>query len=283
MLKRLLCAKCDIEFTLEKEYIVSKRNENPKVKFYCSKECEPGKIITLTCQVCQKLFDRMSSKLSANNFCSHSCSAKVSNSMRKLDKNRVKQYFCDICKTITDIPINAKSVCKNRKCLAYIPYRKEIRNILTRKRNCALCGNEFTSKQAKLCDLCRTIRRKEVGNKSVLSQNRRSKNEIYFAELCQKHFKDVKCNEPIFNGWDADVIIDDLKIAVLWNGNWHYQQIQKNISLKQIQSRDKIKIHQIENCGYIPYVIEDRGKYNPKFVEEQFEIFKISVCNLCPP
>ena len=96
---------------------------------------------------------------------------------------------------------------------------------------------------------------------------------MYFAELCQKHFKDVKCNEPVFNGWDADVIIEDLKVAVLWNGNWHYQQIQKNISLKQIQARDKIKTHQIINCGYLPYVIEDRGKYNTKFVEEQFQKF----------
>ena len=31
----------------------------------------------------------------------------------------------------------------------------------------------------------------------------------------------------IFNGWDADIILTDLKIAILWNGKWHYEKLTK--------------------------------------------------------
>lgn len=96
--------------------------------------------------------------------------------------------------------------------------------------------------------------------------------------MCKEIFNDVTTNEPIFNGWDSDVIIHDLKVAVLWNGKWHYEKITKEHSVKQVQNRDYIKIKEIENKGYLPYIIKDMGKYNKKFVEKQFASFlKINI------
>ena len=106
----------------------------------------------------------------------------------------------------------------------------------------------------------------------IQGDNKRSKNEIYFSELCCNTFDNVDLNEPIFNGWNADVIIHELKIAVLWNGRWHYSEIVKG-KLQQIQKRDEIKLKEIKKSGFTPYIIKDMGKYNRKFVEEQFEIF----------
>jgi hypothetical protein len=63
------------------------------------------------------------------------------------------------------------------------------------------------------------------------------------------------------------------KIAILWNGQWHYKQISKTQSLKQVEARDKIKLSIIEKYNYIPYIIKDMGKYNKKFVDQEFEIF----------
>lgn len=112
------------------------------------------------------------------------------------------------------------------------------------------------------------------GRKSAYVQKntRRSKNEIYFAELCKENFYILE-NEPMFNGWDSDIILPDLKIAVLWNGVWHYKKITEKHSVKQVQNRDKIKIMEIISAGYEPYIIKDMGKQNKKFVEEQFQIF----------
>lgn len=102
---------------------------------------------------------------------------------------------------------------------------------------------------------------------------RRSKNEIEFYKLCEEYFNNVKHNECVFNGWDADVIIEDIKFAILWNGPWHYKQITKSHSVKQTQNRDKIKIKEIENCGWTPYIIKDMGKANKNFVKEKFDEF----------
>ena len=72
---------------------------------------------------------------------------------------------------------------------------------------------------------------------------------------------------------DADIIIHDIKYAVLWNGAWHYKKITQKHSVAQVQNRDKIKISEIIKFGYTPYTIKDMGKYNTEFVEEQFKEF----------
>ena len=108
----------------------------------------------------------------------------------------------------------------------------------------------------------------------IQGDKRRSKNEIEFCKLCEEYFDNVKHNECIFNGWDADVIIEDIKFAVLWNGPWHYKQITKSHSaVKQIQNRDKIKIKEIKESGWTPYIIKDMGKANKDFVKEKFDEF----------
>ena len=114
----------------------------------------------------------------------------------------------------------------------------------------------------------------QAGKHSCLAQkeSRRSKNEKLFCEMCETYFKDVKHNEPIFNGWDADVIIEDIKTAVLWNGKWHYKSIAGH-ALGQVQNRDKIKLKEIEKCGYRTYIIQDMGKENSIFVQKEFDKF----------
>ena len=153
-----------------------------------------------------------------------------------------------------------------------------------RTKQCEWCEEKFiintSTKNNKYCSLpCRQESWKMNGSingrKSALIQGdtRRSKNEKLFADMCENYFENVLTNEPIFNGWDADVIIEDIKVDVMWNGVWHYKKITEKHSVKQVQNRDKIKIKEIKKSGYIPYVIKDMGSYNPDFVKEQFNIF----------
>jgi hypothetical protein len=152
---------------------------------------------------------------------------------------------------------------------------------------CEYCGNSFKKKKQKqrFCgNSCSTKFRMPLrgysskgGLASVLSQNRRSKNEIYFHDLCKNYFENVLANKPVFNGWDADIIIEDCKIAVLWNGVWHYKKISEKHSVLQVQNRDNLKIKEIIFCGYEPYVIKDLGKYNPEFVMNEFEKLKTHI------
>ena len=103
--------------------------------------------------------------------------------------------------------------------------------------------------------------------------NRRSKNEKLFCELCEQHFTNVENNKPIFNGWDADIIVHDNKTAVLWNGKWHYEKLTEKHSVSQVQNRDRIKMTEITKFGYTPYVIKDMGKFDEEFVKSEFQKF----------
>lgn len=159
-------------------------------------------------------------------------------------------------------------------------------------RSCKLaeCENQFEVTLASdkyFC--CRNCARKnnfrlgasKAGLASAQAQSkfRRSKNETLFAEYCKEQFLDVKENAALFNGWDADVVIEDFKIAVLWNGKWHYEKITKKHSVEQVQNRDRIKCFEILRAGYVPFVVKDMGKHNEEFVKHQFNLL-LSVCQM---
>ena len=64
-----------------------------------------------------------------------------------------------------------------------------------------------------------------------------------FADLCIKHFGEgkVETNYSIFDGYDADVVIPSLKIAIEWNGKWHYEKLKGKHDLNSVKNRDKLK------------------------------------------
>ena len=242
-------------------------------------------------------------------FCSISCQNKLQGAERADKKyGEIKEFIvkCSKCKKEIVVkereflfPKKEKYYCDN-KCANSRNHSEETKEKISKslyKKNksefkkieitCKNCGKnlevKFWKRHQLFCSRhCVMIWRnlneniaQKGGLASVVSQskNKRSKNEIYFAELCKQNFNKVLTNEPMFNGWDADVIIEDVKIAVLWNGKWHYKKIKKEHSVEQVQNRDKIKIKEIEERGYKVYVIKDMGKYKKEFVEEEFNKF----------
>lgn len=213
-----------------------------------------------TCEKCGKV---MTEKFGSGRFCSQSCAKsriitdeikfKISETYHK-NNHQDLSYFIKLRQDEAIFKYNLSP----KKCVVcnnIIPYEK-------RKRT--TCSSECLNKL-----------RSDMGIKSSFSQQRRSKNEIFFCKLCQEYFGADKVlhNEPIFNGWDADVILPEIKVAILWNGPWHYKQISHHQSLLQVQNRDKIKLKEISDCNYIPYIIKDLGKNNENFVLNQFNIF----------
>lgn len=194
-------------------------------------------------------------------YCSRSCAnarkhskktkQKISNKLKKINLKRKRT--CKVCKLEYSYikGSSTKSFC-SQKCYNYYKLHR--------------C--EFLSEE--------TIQKYRECGRRVAQQfknNKRSKNEIAFCELCKTKFENVLNNEPMFNGWDADIILPELKIAILWNGKWHYEKITKKHSLEQVQNRDKIKVAEIIKYGYYPYIIKDLGKFSIKKVNEQFEKF----------
>jgi hypothetical protein len=217
-----------------------------------------AKVVEINCEHCQKVFKP---RLSRTRFCSLSCSHSQLRSneyrenMSKI-KTVLKSIICPMCNKEFQ-PSHSNTKMCSKKC--YDDYQRT---------------DEIREKAV--------LNGQKAGLKSAQSQQRRSKNEVCFAEMCEGYFgkDDVVCNEAMFDGWDADVIILSRKMAVLWNGPWHYQQIMKTQSLKQVQARDAIKWNVIEKYGYTPFVIKDTGKHNPKFVKQEFECFLFSLISL---
>jgi hypothetical protein len=117
----------------------------------------------------------------------------------------------------------------------------------------------------------------KAGRKSAAVTVRRSKDEIKLFELCSDIVL-ADHNKVLVNGWDADIVIDKYKIAIMWNGPWHYKEMKhKNHSLVQVQNRDRIKIKQITECGYTVFVFEDR-EYTP---ETAFRVIQKFIAGEC--
>ena len=283
----LKCEHCGKEFKTAKKLITYEINHKRGSCKYCSNEClynSKNTSIEVYCLNCGKkftlsksLYDRSENK---HFFCCHSCSA-IYNNKNRIFSEKTKEKISDSIKEWHRLNPKRKK--------ETTPKKQRVR----KERICVVCGKHYYYKKglntektcSKECKEYRTKHHKEFlsaesieamsksGRKSITMQGdlRRSKNEIYFCELCKKHFKNVLHNEQKFNGWDADIIIEDIKVAVLWNGKWHYEKITEKHSVEQVQNRDKIKIEEIKKLGYIPYIIKDMGKYNPNFVENEFQ------------
>jgi hypothetical protein len=137
-------------------------------------------------------------------------------------------------------------------------YLSQNKSCLLHYNICEICGKISLDKSSnKKCSKCRQIEGcRKGGIKSAKTQKRRSKKEIKLFQLLSQKYECLS-NENIFNGWDADIIIPSLKIAILWNGPWHYQSMFGNHSLKQVQNRDDIKMNEIIKNKYNFIVICD--------------------------
>lgn len=143
--------------------------------------------------------------------------------------------------------------------------RKKYKPAYSKISFCKICQTVIRYKHRSACsEECRSKLFSLQGRTSAAKTVRRSKDEIKLFELCDRHFENVSHNEPIFNGWDADILIYDTKQAILWNGPWHYQEMPlNNHSLKQVQNRDHIKQKEIIEAGWEPIIFEDRD-YTPQ-------------------
>ena len=206
------------------------------------------------CEACGKI---MTEKYGSGRFCCKSCAN------RRVVTDQIKQRMSDSVKVLS-------------KAAGELRHKNSVDLYDQNPNKCVICGCilDYDSRNHKVCDNpnCKHECLSRNGRKSVYIQgdSRRSKSEVYFYELCKNYFKDVEHNIPIFDGWDADIIIHDIKYAILWNGIWHYKKIKNNQSLEQIQNRDSIKIAKIIEYGYTPYIIKQSGTFNENFIEEKF-------------
>ena len=188
-------------------------------------------------------------------FCTIECARKYSSNYNRLERNL---KISGALKGRGNPDVNIE--CKECKSAFKISWSKRDQIFCSRS-----CSSKFNNKQSDYS------RRGGLG--SSVSQGRRSKNEILFFELCDENFENVTANEQFFDGWDCDIIIHSIKIAISWNGIWHYKKISESHKLEQVKNRDLIKNGKILEHGYIHYIIKDMGSHNQEFVKSEFVKF----------
>ena len=214
------------------------------------------------------------------------------------NKRYVKKFCCRSCANGKGIPHSIRNKNKRNKYHKKIPIKgrisKKIYYFIKNNVNDTWILNVKNIKIKNKLKSSPTNRQKYIisqetreklsraGRKSAAKQFalKRSKCEIEFCQLCENYFSNVEHNKPIFNGWDADILLPELKIAIQWNGPWHYKQIskKKSASLLSIQNRDRIKKREIENAGWSLYIIKDQDSHKNKqkrlnFVKNHFDRF----------
>lgn len=196
-------------------------------------------------------------------FCTRSCNISFQNKHRntsfRLDLKHAKCVKCHQELYIKKQQSPNKAKCQQCK-LTFI------KRYVSKTKTCSDCQQLFTTKNGKFCLQCLKIRRMDAGRKSAALQalTRRSWSEIELGKLCQVRFSHVSFNDPIFPNdpptkthWDADILIHEYRVAILWNGPWHYRKLRFKHNVEQVQQRDQIKINRIIAAGWHPLIIKD--------------------------
>lgn len=262
---KAICPKCGKEFDL---HILEKQYLSANYRKFCSASCANGH------KHSEETKQKISEGVNVYNILNKRikiANIKSLNIKEQNDKNKQHNEYLCVCKS-------CGKEFKSNMILKFCSKECKDKGL---KLKCNNCGKNFYNKSFRnYCSSeCKRIaihdKLSEAGKKGIAAQNeiRRSKAEILFCSLCEEYFDKVTHNDPIFNGWDADVLIWDKKIAVLWNGKWHYEKITKKHSVEQVQNRDRIKYKEIEKAGWKVYIIKDLNKFNEQFVKKQFNMF----------
>lgn len=195
-----------------------------------------------------------------NNFCSKTCSCTYNNLRVSLESRQRRGKTTS--NTMSD---------KRRKGLLQKVCRISF---------CASCGTLIRNSIRNTCSPeCLTVRKIKMGTKAGLASvkkmqgSRRSNAEIQLFDLCSEEYSNITANDTsIANGWDADILLHDYKIVIMWNGPWHYRDMPglQNHSLSQVQNRDRIKIKEFNSVGWKVLVFEDRH-YTPQTAFESIK------------
>lgn len=208
-------------------------------------------------------------------YCSQSCAATNTNKTRTESgwslsaESRIKIGY-GVTKTVIS---NNETILKDYK---NVEINRETKSLYTPIHLCNNCNHYFyrpltSGKQNCSAECTHDIRSRKARNNPGLG-TKRSKQEIELYSLCCDEFSNVDSNIKLVDGWDADIVLQDEKVAILWNGPWHYKEMNiGNHSLKQVQNRDLIKTKLFLENGWSVEVFEDRY-YSPQTAIETLKL-----------
>lgn len=228
----LECEYCHNPFLKTKHYIQDVLNpKQNKSASFCSRKCfgkSKLKIQLIPCLLCGRLTDRTPSEL-----------------------NKVKNTFC----------------CSSHSAKYYNSFRikpKIIKIKIQKTINKCLCCHKETLNKKYCSGACRN----KLNNPNI--KGSKSKAEKILIEQLKFNFPQfsiIENDRKILNGLELDVYIPELKLAIEWNGIFHYEPIHGLNQLEKIQHKDGKKIELCKSLGIELIIICDRTSHL-RFIKE---------------
>lgn len=119
-------------------------------------------------------------------------------------------------------------------------------------------------------------------NNKLKRKSRRSKIEAKFYNLLVKEFPKLNIlsnDKTMLDGYEVDIAIPELNLAIEWNGIVHFKPIYGQTKLDKIQNRDTEKLKIASNKDINLIVIPDLVS-NDKILKQAFDDVKIIIGNL---
>lgn len=201
--------------------------------------------VNKNCLFCNKAFNV--SKNDIQKYCSVEC----------VKKSRIrKQIKCATCDKLT----TNKKYCG----LQCIPRSDK-------NRICTICKNPYIAKRKRQIMCSKECGKIHFHNMRINLKGRRSKFEILLYEYLVNKYPELNIisnDRTTFNGLEIDIWIPELKLAIEWNGPFHYIPIRGESFLKSQQDRDKKKIYLADDLNIHLIVIPaDKQINKTKFKE----------------
>lgn len=254
----------NLKLACDSARIKNKQNKNDRLETAKTEyEKSPNKCAFCKCDI---PFEKRNNKC-----CSKTCAAQHSNKSRKdngwVPSTEQRQKTSN---TLKNRQIQYKKTNKSQAVLKQVrPKVRRTKNKIAKRCyveffTCENCSNSFVRRfgkgSRKYCsEICAKDGKSRKARNNINLGSRRSKHEIELFTLCENYFGKVLSNPALVDGWDCDIFIEDLNIAILWNGPWHYKEMNfGNHSLSQVKNRDNIKKKLFARYGIQVYVFEDR-------------------------
>lgn len=113
-------------------------------------------------------------------------------------------------------------------------------------------------------------------------KTRRSKCEKLLCDLLIQKFPDLDIlanDKTMLNGYEADIAIPSLKLAIEWNGAVHFKPIYGEEKLQRIQTIDKLKLELANKLDINLIVIPDLVS-TVKYVHQIFNNISVIITQL---
>jgi hypothetical protein len=151
--------------------------------------------------------------------------------------------------------------------------------------DCAWCGKKFFKQASQIKMTKNNFCGKSCAasyNNTQKRKSRRSKCEKLLFELLMKEFADLIIlpnNKTLLNGYEVDIAIPSLNLAIEWNGIVHFKPIYGEEKLQKIITRDQEKLIIAKEKNINLIVIPDLISKKP-YVEEIFLKIRTIINNL---